>query len=66
MKTILYLNDETTRPTQLLQNAAPGEIPLRQPEAVAGCDCDRWGHPRPGGVDHHVPPEATISSQLAR
>jgi hypothetical protein len=45
MKTILLLHDEARRSVQLLQNAVPAKAPLREVEAVAGCDCDRWGHP---------------------
>jgi hypothetical protein len=45
MKTILLLHDEARRSVQLLQNAVPAKVPLREIEAVAGCDCDRWGHP---------------------
>jgi len=48
MKTTLLLNDETTRATLLLENVAWTELSLREPEAVAGCNCDRWGHPCPG------------------
>ena len=65
MKTILLLHDEATLPTQLLRNALPSKLPVRETEARAGCNCDRWGHPCAGCVDCNVPPEATISSQLS-
>ena len=48
MKTILLLRDEARPPTQLLRNALPSKLPVREAEAVAGCNCDRWGHPCPG------------------
>jgi hypothetical protein len=48
MKPTLFLNDETVQARLLLQNAAPTEVSLRETEAVAGCNCDRWGHPCPG------------------
>jgi hypothetical protein len=47
MLTTLLLNDEIIRATLLLQNAGPTETPVRETEAVAGCNCDRWGHPCP-------------------
>jgi hypothetical protein len=50
MKTILLLHDEATQPTQLLRNALPVKFPVRETEAVAACNCDRWGHPCPGCV----------------
>ena len=54
MKTILLLHDEATQPTQLLRNALPAKVPVRETEAVAGCNCDRWGHPCPGCVERIV------------
>ena len=57
MKTILLLHDETTRPTQLLQDAVPIKVPLGEIKAVAGCNCDRWGHPCPRCVERNVEPE---------
>ena len=35
MKTILLLHDEATQPTQLLQNAVPARVPIREIETVA-------------------------------
>jgi hypothetical protein len=43
MKTILLLQDEARRPLQLLQNAMPAKVPLRDTKVVAGCNSDRWG-----------------------
>ena len=48
MKTTLFLNDETVQTRLLLQNAAPAKVKLGEAEAVAGCNCDRWGHPCSG------------------
>jgi len=55
MQTTLLLNDEIIRATLLLQNAGPTEAPVRETEAVAGCNCDRWGHPCPGCVERNIP-----------
>jgi hypothetical protein len=54
MKTILLLHDEARRPTHLLQNAVPARVPIREIETIAGCNCDRWGHPCPGCVERVV------------
>ena len=51
MKTTLFLNDETVQAKLLLENPAPTEAPVHETEAVAGCNCDRWGHPCPGRVN---------------
>jgi hypothetical protein len=56
MKTILLLHDEATQPTQLLRNALPAKVPVRETEAVAGCNCDRWGHPCSGCVERVAQP----------
>jgi hypothetical protein len=57
MKTLLLLHDETRRTTQLLQDAVPIKVPLGEIRAVAGCNCDRWGHPRLGCVEPKIPPK---------
>jgi hypothetical protein len=45
MKTTLLLDDKI-RPTKLmLQNIAPTQVIPREIGPVAGCTCDRWGHP---------------------
>jgi hypothetical protein len=64
MKTILSLHDETTQPTQLLHDTVRARLPLHETEAVAGCNCDRWGHPCAGCVEHvaQPKPELPISS----
>jgi hypothetical protein len=61
MKTTLLLNDET-KPTKLaLQDLAPTKFILRETEAVAGCNCDRWGHPCAGCNDPKAQPKAQFS-----
>jgi len=59
MKTILLLHDEATRPMRLLENPAP-IVRLCETEAVAGCNCDRWGHPCPRCVTHGIQPKADL------
>ena len=60
MKTILLLHDEAKQPTKLLQNALPAKFPGRETEAVAGCNCDRWGHPFPGCVERIAQPTLEV------
>jgi hypothetical protein len=65
MKTNLLLHDEATRPMQLLQNAMPAKVRLRETEtAVAGCNCDRWGHPCPSCAERIVQPKADLPISL--
>ena len=65
MKTTLLLTNEAETTRLMLKEVAFDEIPARDTEAHAGCNCDRWRHPCSGCVDRNVPPEATISSQLS-
>lgn len=51
MKTTLLLKDETVHARLLLQNAPLAKVILDDAEAVAGCNCDRWGHPCPRCVN---------------
>ena len=60
MKTILLLHDEATQPTQLLRNALPAKVPVRETEPVAGCNCDRWGHPCPSCDEREVQMKAQV------
>jgi hypothetical protein len=64
MKTNLLLNDETRPAELILQNIAPTKVILREAVAIAGCNCDRWGHPCPGYDERKVQPkpERPISS----
>ena len=48
MKITPLLNDETIRAKLLLQKQPSTKIPVGKPEAIGGCNCDRWGHPCPG------------------
>ena len=65
MKTILFLHDEATRPTQLLQDTVSTKVPFRETKAVANCNCDRWGHPCPGCVEHIVQPKAELPISIS-
>jgi hypothetical protein len=58
MKTSLLLHDETNRAMQLLQDAVSTKVPFGEIKAVAGCNCDRWGHPWPGCDERKIPPKA--------
>ena len=58
MKTILLLHDEAKQPPQLFRNALPAKLPVRETEAVAGCNCDRWGHPCAGCLERNKPNES--------
>jgi hypothetical protein len=58
MKTTLLLTDEPETVRLMLKNIAFDGLPLRDAEAHASCNCDRWGHPCPGCVNRDVVPEA--------
>lgn len=58
MKPILLLKNETLARERLVKAADTLEIPTGETEAVAGCNCDRWGHPYPGCVHRVVEAEA--------
>ena len=45
METTLLLTDEAETTRLMLKNIAFDELPMRDAEAHAGCNCDRWGHP---------------------
>jgi hypothetical protein len=61
MKTTLLLNDESRRAKLMLQNVARTKVTLRETVAVAGCNCDRWGHPCPRCDQRNVEPKAERS-----
>jgi hypothetical protein len=61
MKTILLLHDEATQPKQLLRNSLPAKFAVRESEAVAGCNCDRWGHPCASWVERIAQPATGAS-----
>jgi hypothetical protein len=50
----------------MLHNVAPSKVTLRETEAVAGCNCDRWGHPCPGCVERNVDPVGRPALSLAQ
>ncbi len=54
MKTNLLLDNETRAANLMLQNIAPTKMIVREAVAVAGCNCDRWGHPCPGCDEREV------------
>jgi hypothetical protein len=60
MKTTLLLNDEVIGAKLLPQNPAATKVPVGEPKAVAGCNCDRWGRPCPGCVEHNGQPEVEL------
>jgi len=60
MKTTLLLDDESGPAKLMLRDVAPAKRPLRETEAVAGCNCDRWGHPCPSGVEPKIQPKAEL------
>jgi hypothetical protein len=45
MKATLLLNDESETARLMLKDVAFDPVKVRETEAVAGCNCDRWGHP---------------------
>jgi hypothetical protein len=47
MKATLLLNDESETARLMLKDVAFDPVKVRETEAVAGCNCDRWGHPCP-------------------
>lgn len=70
MKTTFLLKDENTQVKLMLQDPIHTKGFLSETEAVAGCNCDRWGHPCAGCLDHKKPNETEtpnlITSQTAR
>jgi hypothetical protein len=62
MKTTLLLNDETGPAKLVLHENAPANVIVRESAAVAGCTCDRWGHPCPGCDESKVQPKTKFAS----
>jgi hypothetical protein len=50
MKPILLLSDEPETVRLMLKEVTSGGVAVRESEARAGCNCDRWGHPLLRGV----------------
>jgi hypothetical protein len=57
MNTTLLLTDEVETGRLMLKHVAFDGLAVRDTEAHAGCNCDRWGHPRLGvrRPRHHNP-----------
>ena len=51
MKTTLLLTDEAETARLMLKHVAFDGLAVRDTEAHAGCNCDRWGHPCPGRIN---------------
>jgi hypothetical protein len=63
MKATLLLNDEPETVRLMLKEITSGGVVVRESEWLAGCNCDRWGHPCPGCLERNIrpKPEAPIS-----
>jgi hypothetical protein len=67
MKATLLLNDESETARLMLKDVAFDPVKVRETEAVAGCNCDRWGHPCSGCDEREVQMKAQVPiSSLAR
>ena len=66
MKPILLLNDEPETMRLMLEEVTFGGVAVRESEARAGCNCDRWGHPCAGCLERNEPKkaDAPISSPV--
>jgi hypothetical protein len=69
MKPTLLLNDEPETVRLMLKEVTSAGVAVRESEARAGYNCDRWGHPCAGCLDRK-PSESRrsdfITSQTAR
>ena len=61
MKLTLLLNDEPETVRLMLKEVTSGGVAVRETEARAGCNCDRWGHPCPGCAERNVQPKTESS-----
>jgi hypothetical protein len=68
MKMTPLLSDKPETASLMLKGVASGELQVRQSQERAGCNCDRWGHPCSGCVEHKIRPEpgSAISSKIKR
>jgi hypothetical protein len=67
MKPILLLSDEPETVRLMLEEVASGGVAVCESEARAGCNCDRWGHPRAGCLNpqkKQTKADARISSPV--
>ena len=62
MKANLLLTDEAEITRLMLKDVAFDELAMRDSEAHAGCNCDRWGHPCPDYVEHNVQVQPNLST----
>ena len=60
MKATLLLNDESETARLMLKDVAFDLVKVRETEAVAGCNCDRWGHPCPRCDEREVQMKAQV------
>jgi len=58
MKTFLLLNDKPADSAWRLLEAGTDTALLSEP--VAGCNCDRWGHPCPDCVTRSLEPKTEL------
>jgi hypothetical protein len=66
MKPTLLLSDEAETTRLMLKDVAFAELPVGDIEPHVGCNCDRWGHPCPGCVNHDTAPatETSVSPSI--
>jgi hypothetical protein len=55
MKATLLLSDEAEKARLMLKDVAFDALRVRDTEAHAGCNCDRWGHPCPRRLERNIP-----------
>jgi len=60
MKATLLLNDESETARLMLKDVAFDPVKVRETEAVAGRNCDRWGHPCPSCDERKVQMKAQV------
>lgn len=60
MKATLLLNGESETARLMLKDVAFDLVRVRETEAVAGCNCDRWGHPCPSCDEREVQMKAQV------
>ena len=70
MKPTLLLSDELETVRLMLAEVTSGRVAVRESEARAGCNSDRWGHPYAGCLERNRPNESRrsvfVTSQTAR
>jgi hypothetical protein len=61
MKNTLLLTEEAETSRLMLKDIARDELPVRNADAHAGCNRDRWGIPVPGASSATSYPKAKTS-----